>query len=140
LIRFSDPMRNLELNPDEVSRLEWTVECVLRDSLIVGDLIKQRRYAPRPSSGSKIMPCVRCSNEASDDCTLIDFTGEDRPGLLYDMASAISAAGCNIELVLVDTEAHKAMDVFYVTQAGGKLREEAAQSLLEELKRVAMPV
>jgi [protein-PII] uridylyltransferase len=140
LIRFSDPMRNLELNPDEVRRLEWTVECVLRDSLSVGDLIKQRRSAPRPSSGSKIMPSVRFNNEASDDCTLIDFVGEDRPGLLYDMSSAISAAGCNIELVLVDTEAHKAIDVFYITREGGKLDEELAQSLLEELKRVAMPV
>jgi len=140
LIRFSDPMRNLELNPDEVNRLEWTVECVLRDSLSVADLIKQRRHAPRPSSGSKIMPSVRFSNEASDDCTLIDFTGEDRPGLLYEMTSAISAAGCNIELVLVDTEAHKAIDVFYVTQAGRKLDEGAAESLSEELKRVAMPV
>jgi [protein-PII] uridylyltransferase len=133
-------MRNLELNPDEVSRLEWTVECVLRDSLSVGDLLRQRRHTPRPSSGSKIMPSVRFSNEASDDCTLIDFIGEDRPGLLYDMTSAISAAGCNIELVLVDTEAHKAIDVFYVTRAGRKLEEEAAQGLLEELKRVAMPV
>jgi [protein-PII] uridylyltransferase len=140
LIRFSDPMRNLELNHDEVSRLEWTVECILRDSLSVADLIKQRRYPPRPSSASKIMPSVRFSNDASDDCTLIDFSGEDRPGLLYDMASAISAAGCNIELVLVDTEAHKALDVFYVTQAGGKLDEAASQNLLAELKRVAMPV
>ena len=133
-------MRNLELNPDEVSRLEWSVECVLRGTLSVADLIRQRRHAPRPSSASKIMPSVRFSNDASDDCTLIDFTGEDRPGLLYDMTSAISAAGCNIELVLVDTEAHKAIDVFYVTQMGRKLDEESAQGLLEELKRVAMPV
>jgi [protein-PII] uridylyltransferase len=139
LIRFDDPMRNLELNPGEANRLERTVEAVLRDSLSVADLIKQRRCAPRPSSGSKIMPCVRFSNDASDDCTLIDFTGEDRPGLLYDMASAISAARCNIELVLVDTEAHKALDVFYVTKDGGKLDEASSRSLLEELKRVAMP-
>ena len=140
LIRFSDPMRNLELNPDEVHRLEWTVECVLRDSVSVADLIKQRRSAPRPSSGSKIMPSVRFSNDASDECTLIDFVGEDRPGLLYDMSSAISAAGCNIELVLVDTEAHKAIDVFYITQNGGKLDEAFSHELAEELKRVAMPV
>lgn len=140
LIRFSDPMRNLELNPGEVNRLEWTIECIMRNSLSVADLIKQRRSQPRPSSGSKIMPSVRFNNEASDDCTLIDFVGEDRPGLLYDMTSTISAAGCNIELVLVETEAHKAIDVFYITQAGGKLDESLSQNLLEELKRVAMPV
>ena len=85
------------------------------------------------------MPSVRFNNEASDDCTLIDFTGEDRPGLLYDLTSAISAAGCNIELVLVDTEAHKALDVFYITKSGGKLDEAAEQNLLDDLKRVAMP-
>ena len=51
------------------------------------------------------MPSVHFNNEASDECTLIDFVGEDRPGLLYDLTSAISNAGCNIELVLVDTEA-----------------------------------
>jgi [protein-PII] uridylyltransferase len=140
LIRFSDPMRNLELNHDELSRLEWTVECVLRDSLSVADLIKQKRSQPRPSSGSKIMPSVRFNNDASDECTLIDFVGEDRPGLLYDLTSAISTAGCNIELVLVDTEAHKAIDVFYITQAGGKLDEDLAQHLTEALKRTALPV
>jgi [protein-PII] uridylyltransferase len=140
LIRFSDPMHNLDLNPDEVKRLEWTIECVVRNSLTVADLIKQKRAQPRPSSGSKIMPSVRFSNDASDECTLIDFVGEDRPGLLYDMTSAISAAGCSIELVLVDTEAHKAIDVFYVTQAGGKLDEALSQRLTDELKRVALPV
>jgi len=140
LIRFSDPMRNLELNPDEVHRLEWMVECVLRESLSVADLIKQRRSQPRPSSGSKIMPSVHFNNEASDECTLIDFVGEDRPGLLYDLTKAIAAADCNIELVLVDTEAHKAIDVFYITQASGKLDEALAEQLSVELKRVAMPL
>jgi [protein-PII] uridylyltransferase len=140
LIRFSDPMRNLELNPDEIKRLEWTVECVMRDTLSVADLIKQRRFQPRPSSGSKIMPSVRSSNDASDECTLIDFVGEDRPGLLYDLTSAISKVGCNIELVLVDTEAHKAIDVFYITQAGGKLDESLLHQLAEDLKHIAMPV
>ena len=140
LIRFSDPMRNLEQNPDEIRRLEWTVECILRDSLSVADLIKQRRPQRRPSSGSKIMPSVHFNNEASDECTLIDFAGEDRPGLLYDLTSAISAGGCNIELVLMDTEAHKAVAVFYITRSGNKLDEGLTYRLMEELKRMAMPV
>ena len=36
-------------------------------------------------------------------------------------ARAISESGCNIEVVLIDTEAHKALDVFYVTHCGHKL-------------------
>jgi [protein-PII] uridylyltransferase len=103
----------------------------------VSDLLKRRRAAPRPSSGAKISPSFRFNNEASDQCTLIDFVGEDRPGLLYDLTSAISAAGCNIELVLVDTEAHKAMDVFYVTRAGGKLEPETQAGLAAALAKAA---
>jgi [protein-PII] uridylyltransferase len=56
---------------------------------------------------------------------------EDRPGLLYDLASAISTTGGNIDLVLIDTEAHKALDVFYVT-AGGKKLGAAEQATLRE--------
>jgi [protein-PII] uridylyltransferase len=82
---------------------------------------------------------VRFNNEASDTATLIDFVGQDRPGLLYDLASAISGAGCNIELVMIDTEAHKAMDVFYVTRNGSKLSGAWQQRLEKELVRAAEP-
>jgi [protein-PII] uridylyltransferase len=139
LLRFADPMRTLELNPSEVNRLQWTVECVVKGTIAVEDLLKRRRAAKRPSSGARIVPSVRFIDEASDRATLIDFTGEDRPGLLYDLASAISAAGCNIELLMIDTEAHKALDVFYLTRNGAKLDEAAQRRLEEELSRVAMP-
>jgi [protein-PII] uridylyltransferase len=137
LIRFADPMRTLELNPDEVVTMERTIRSVLDGSVKVSQLLKRRRAAPRPSSGARISPSFRFNNEASDFCTLIDFVGEDRPGLLYDLTSAISSAGCNIELVLVDTEAHKAMDVFYVTRAGGKLEAEMQSSLTIALAKAA---
>lgn len=137
LIRFADPMRTLELNPDEVSVMERTIRSVIDGTLKVTELLKRRRATPRPSSGAKIQPSFRFNNEASDQCTLIDFVGEDRPGLLYDLTSAISAAGCNIELVLVDTEAHKAMDVFYVTADSGKLNAETQAHLGRALASAA---
>jgi len=136
-IRFADPMRTLELNPGETSRLEWTIECVIKGIIEVPDLLKRRRAAPRPKVAPRIMPRIRFDNDASDASTLIEFIAEDRPGLLYDLASTFSAAECNIELVLVDTEAHKAVDVFYVTRHGDKLDEATRDRLLKELEHAA---
>lgn len=135
LIRFADPMRTLEMNPDEAGRLQWTVECVVKDAIQVPDLLKRRRPRPRPASGLKIEPSIRFSNEASESSTLIQFVGEDRPGLLFDLATAFTSAECNIELVLVDTEAHRAIDVFYVTRNGGKLDDATQTQLRTTLQR-----
>lgn len=139
-VRFTDPLRTLELNPAEIKRLEWTVENVVRGSVEVKELLKRRRATPRPSSDALIVPAVSFNNEASETSTLIDFTGEDRPGLLYDLASTISEAGCDIEVIMIDTEAHRAIDVFYVTCQGGKLDAEAQTQLRSEIMRIATPV
>ncbi len=139
LIRFTDPVRTLELNPEEVNRLQWTVECVVRRSIDVADLLKRRRAVRRPTSEATIVPSVRFDNEASDASTLVDFVGEDRPGLLYDLACAFRVNGCNIEVVMIDTEAHKAIDVFYVTRNGGKLDETVEDRLRADLLRAASP-
>jgi len=58
---------------------------------------------------------------------------EDRPGLLYDLATVFSSTGCNIDVVLIDTKGHRAIDVFYVAHAGGKLSPELQATLREKL-------
>ena len=137
LVRFTDPVRTLELNPSEIERLQHTVERVVKGTLAVADLLKRRRAAPRPGRSARVQPLVRFDNQASDSSTLIDFVGEDRPGLLYDLASAISHAGCDIEVLMIDTQAHKAIDVFYVRRNGGKLDEAAQISLQRDLTHAA---
>lgn len=138
VFRFVDPARTLELNPGETDRLQWTVECAVRGSIDVRDLLKRRRPKRLPSSGAKIAPRVRFNNEASDHATLIDFLGEDRPGLLYDLTTVLSASGCDIKLVMIDTEAHKAIDVFYVTQNGEKLGAALQEELRHEMESAAI--
>jgi [protein-PII] uridylyltransferase len=70
--------------------------------------------------------------------TLVEIYAEDRPGLLYDLARAISGAGCNIEVVLIDTEAHKALDVFYVSVNGQKLDEALENKLKADLLKACL--
>jgi len=71
---------------------------------------------------------------------LIQMVAQDRPGLLYDVVSVISKRGANIEVVLVDTEAKKAIDVFYVTKAGHKLTTNEAQDLAAAIGTALKPV
>ena len=130
--RFTDPMQTLELNPAEAERLRWTVECVIKGAIEVSDLLKRRRPARRPVS-SEQPPAVHFDNTASDFSTLLHYAGADRPGLLFDLASALTKAGCNIELVLVNTEGHRALDVFYLTAGAGKLNESLQNSLAAQL-------
>jgi UTP:GlnB (protein PII) uridylyltransferase len=51
---------------------------------------------------------------------------------LYSLATAFSSSGCNIDIVLIDTKARRAIDVFYVAQDGRKLSPEA-QARLRDL-------
>ena len=132
---FSDPHRTLELNPQEYDRLRSTVERVTLGKLDCKTLLKGRPRPMLPSRRARIRPAVAFDGSASDCATLIQVIAEDRPGLLYALASAISAAGANIELVLIETQAHKAIDVFYVTSGGQKLAPEQETPLRDALLR-----
>ena len=135
--RFADPNHTLELNPDELPRLQWTAECALHGAIDVSELLKRRRPNPRSRASLQLVPSVRFDDAASDSSTLVHFIGYDRPGLLFDLASALTEAGCNIEVVLVNTEAHKAIDVLYLTQAGSKLDCLTQERLRDRLLSVA---
>ncbi len=136
---FEDPMHTLELNSSEVDRLASVVERVLSGKMDVRKLLRNRPKASPPTQKAAIAGRVSFNSEASDTATLVEIVAQDRAGLLYDVASAISRIGGNIEVVLIDTEAHKAIDVFYVTSQGGKLTAEQQAALGEDLRRACMP-
>jgi [protein-PII] uridylyltransferase len=133
---FADPHRTLELNPSEIERLRATLERVVLGRQDVRQLLQHRPRAAAPSRGAQIVPAVSCDPCASESATLIEIVAQDRPGLLYDLASAISSQGCNIEVVLIDTEAHKAIDVFYVTAGGRKVEGPQLETLSAALRNV----
>ena len=79
------------------------------------------RRKPSVTRGARIPGSVAFNNDVSETSSLVEIVAEDRPGLLYDLTQALSSSGLNIEVVLIDTEAHKAMDVFYVTFEGARV-------------------
>jgi [protein-PII] uridylyltransferase len=118
---FTDPNRTLELNPPAADRLRASVRRVAEGTEDPGALVASRPKVFLSSRAARVEPRVAFNNEASEAATLIEIVAADRPGLLHDLARTITAAGCNIEVVMINTEAHKALDVFYVTAGGGKL-------------------
>ncbi len=129
---FEDPIRILELIPEETDRLRATLERVLAGQIEVRELLQKR--PPPPSFGRLPVPLqVTFDNETSANDTIYSVITEDRPGLLYDLASIFSFNRCNIEVVLIDTEANKVAAVFYVRSEGRKLRNENARRLCGKL-------
>jgi len=131
---FADPTRTRDLNPPEVERLQDMIRRVA-----LGKTDAQRLMRNRVQSESKkrnTMAEVRFDSDACETATLVEITAEDRPGLLYDLATVLSSNGCNIDVVLIDTKGHRAMDVFYVAQDGAKLLPDSQVLLKQKLLAV----
>ena len=136
---FADPKRTLELNPTESQRLRETLEDVALGQLdperLLGGPARGGAYPSRLKKRT-VEPSVHFDPNACETATLVEIIAEDRPGLLFDLSAAFSAAGCNIDVVLIDTEGHKAIDVFYVATNGSKL----ASNKLEQLSHTLLSV
>ena len=97
----------------------------------------QRLLVGRPKPPKNKRPNIKArvyfDSQACETATLAEIIAEDRPGLLYSLASTFSSSGCNIDVVLIDTEGHKAIDVFYVASDGKKLTPELTELLEKRL-------
>jgi [protein-PII] uridylyltransferase len=134
---FEDPHRNLEQNPEEVDRLQRVLVRTALGKHNVSQVLEGRKRAHKQKR--TLQPKVGVSNLAVDNATLVEVLAEDRPGLLHDLASIISTAGYDIDVVLIDTEAHKALDVFYLKRpGGGQVPEEAHAPLRQQLLEVCV--
>jgi [protein-PII] uridylyltransferase len=133
---FADPKRTLELNPTESDRLRETLEDIALGQIDAGQLLASRVATPARQRKRTVEPSVHFDADACDTATLVEIVTEDRPGLLHDLSAEFSAAGCNIDVVLIDTEGHKAIDVFYVATNGSKL----ASNIVERLSHALLNV
>jgi [protein-PII] uridylyltransferase len=133
---FADPLRTLELNPPEVRRLEQVVADTVLGKRKAEDLLKGRAPYRRPGK-STFKARVTVDANASDRATLFHVVAEDRPRLLYELAEKIASFDCDIDVVLIDTEGRKALDVFYVMHMGLPLTDAVAQHLRQELEKVS---
>ena len=68
----------------------------------------------------RIHPEVSIDNTLSNRFTVLEVTGLDRPGLLYELTAILSRLSLNIASAHIATFGEKAADVFYVTDFTGE--------------------
>jgi len=104
-------------------------------------LLQKKRPAVRAVEAFTVEPEVIINNGLSERLTVVEVAGRDRPGLLYDLTSAISDLSLDIASAHITTFGEKAVDVFYVTDLTGKqVVSETRQAVIRErLTKVLTP-
>ncbi len=113
-------------DPHQLGRLNTLIEQALSGRLNIakGLAETQRLGMSRRMRAIHVPPRVVIDNAASDRHTIIEVNGRDRPGLLYDITTALSTEALQIASAHITTYGMRAVDVFYVKDLlGQKLRE-----------------
>ena len=110
--------RELDHDEDEerrARRIGETIEKLLKGETHLNTLMRRRREAKGPLQAFSVEPEVVIDNGVSDQFTVIEVVGLDRPGLLYEVTSALSDLSLEITSAHITTFGERAVDAFYVT-------------------------
>ncbi|MEZ5816034.1 MAG: [protein-PII] uridylyltransferase [Hyphomicrobiaceae bacterium] len=131
--------REFEHDEDEqrrARRIGETIEKLLRGETHLGKLMGKRREPKGPIQAFSVPPEVVIDNQVSDQFTVVEVAGLDRPGLLYEVTAALSDLNLDITSAHITTFGERAVDAFYVTDLTNKKiisvdRQQAIRAKLE---------
>jgi [protein-PII] uridylyltransferase len=136
IFQFTDGERFLDLNPDARAEFVSVLDAVVSGRVDVTVRLRGREQSLDHRRPPRVTPVVHCDNHASQRYTIVEIVADDALGLLYRISRVMSQQGCDVDLVLISTEGHKAIDVFHITQAGAKLSAAAQAALAARLQRL----
>jgi [protein-PII] uridylyltransferase len=113
--------REFDRDEDEerrAARIADGIERTLRGETHLPEVVA-RRVSKGRYRAFALEPEINVNNVWSDRQTVIEVSGLDRPGLLYDLTNTISRLNLNIASAHVATFGERAVDVFYVTDLTG---------------------
>ncbi|MEA2840296.1 MAG: [protein-PII] uridylyltransferase [Methylobacteriaceae bacterium] len=127
--------RAFDADEDELrraKRVAQATEKALRGEIRLRDVIAAKRGTMKPRDTTfTIAPEVTIDNTLSNRYTVVEVSGLDRLGLLFDLTTVLSALNLNIGSAHIVTFGEKAVDVFYVTDlTGAKITNAARQGAI----------
>jgi len=114
--------REYERDEDEgrrATRIGQMIEDVLEGKLRLPEAVARRAAGRGRVRAFVVEPEVTINNQWSELYTVIEVSGLDRPGLLYQLTTGLSKLNLNIASAHVSTFGERARDVFYVTDLLG---------------------
>ena len=108
---------------DEDRRIIRISDCIKKS--LSGELSLDREISNkitkiRYEKTFKVRNEVNITNEFSNNSTVIEIEGRDRPGLLYQIANTLKETNINIKSAHIVTFGEKANDIFYITNLFGE--------------------
>jgi [protein-PII] uridylyltransferase len=108
-------------DPPDATLVAADLRRMLQGRLDVEDRLDRRARAVRPRAAAIPAPRVSLVDDASDTATVVEVRAHDAPGLLWRVGRALGECGLDVRAARVETLGAEAVDVFYVTDADGKL-------------------
>ncbi len=115
-----DDQKKALREPRRLERLEEIIRQVLHGDILPPDAIEKRAKRQSLINAFTIASNVYIDNDASDEFTVIEVNGLDRPGLLHALTRTFFHLGLTIGSAHVATFGERAVDVFYVKDLIGQ--------------------
>jgi [protein-PII] uridylyltransferase len=127
--------REFERPEDETRRATRVADAIekgLRGELQLPEIVAKRAVPKGRIKAFAVEPEVTINNHWSNRYTVIEVSGLDRPGLLYELTATISKLNLNIASAHVATFGERVVDVFYVTDLlGAKISSPTRQAAIK---------
>jgi len=114
--------REFERDDDEqrrANRIADSIEKALKGELRLPDVVAKPAAPKGRIKAFALEPTVTINNQWSHRYTMVEITGLDRTGLLYELTATLSKLNLNIASAHVATFGERVVDVFYVTDLMG---------------------
>jgi [protein-PII] uridylyltransferase len=126
--------KEFEWEEDErrrAKRISKTIGRLLKGEIGIDSLVSSEREPRGRVRAFSLEPEVLIDNTLSDDLTVIEVSGLDRPALLYDLTRAMSDLRMDIFSAHIATFGEKVVDVFYITDIlGNKITSDEEKAVI----------